>query len=129
MARFHVSAGHGAPIYRQIIWQVIDAIAGGRLEPGEKLGSQREMARDLVVSPLTVKQAYDELERLGYVVSQRGRGTFVVDRPPRMSAAQKRERLAATARRLVNEAELIGITSRELLDLVRAERTRLRGRM
>ena len=128
MVRFHVSAGHGAPIYRQIIWQVIDATAAGQFKPGDQLSSQRELAKELVVSPLTVKKAYDELERRGYVVSRQGRGTFVHDRPPRLNRGQKCARMTESVRRLVNEAELVGLSLRELVELVRAEKARLRAK-
>ena len=55
------------PIYRQIMRQVMDAIAGGRLASGEQLPSHRELSERLVIAPLTVKKAYDELEILGYI--------------------------------------------------------------
>ena len=54
------------PIYRQIMRQIVEAIAGGRLKTGEKLPSHRELSERIVVAPLTVKKAYDELEALGF---------------------------------------------------------------
>jgi DNA-binding transcriptional MocR family regulator len=53
------------PIYRQIMRQITEAIAGGRLKPREKLASHRELSEQLVIAPLTVKKAYDELEASG----------------------------------------------------------------
>ncbi|MGB6002439.1 MAG: GntR family transcriptional regulator, partial [Thermoanaerobaculia bacterium] len=63
--QLHIATGSELPIYRQIMRQITDAIAGGRLRPGDKLTSQRDLAVQLVISPLTVKKAYDELEREG----------------------------------------------------------------
>ena len=55
------------PIYRQIMRQITEAIAGGRLKSGDKLTSHRELSEQLVIAPLTVKKAYDELEALGFI--------------------------------------------------------------
>ncbi|MBV9083318.1 MAG: GntR family transcriptional regulator, partial [Acidobacteriaceae bacterium] len=57
-----VSASDELPIYRQLMRQITDAIAVGRMKGGEKLPSHRELAEQLVIAPLTVKKAYDELE-------------------------------------------------------------------
>ena len=69
--QFVIVPGSELPIYRQIMRQVTDALSGGRLKPGDKLTSQRELAEQLVVSPLTVKKAYDELEREGLITTER----------------------------------------------------------
>ncbi|MGB5881665.1 MAG: GntR family transcriptional regulator, partial [Thermoanaerobaculia bacterium] len=80
--QLHIATGSELPIYRQIMRQITDAIAGGRLRPGDKLTSQRDLAVQLVISPLTVKKAYDELEREGLIRTERGRGTFVASGAP-----------------------------------------------
>jgi len=98
------------PIYRQIMRQIVEAIAGGRLQHGDKLTSHRDLAEQLVVAPLTVKKAYDELELLGYIETQRGRGTFVCSRLPKTNPAEQRERLKAAARKLLSEAYLGGLS-------------------
>ena len=86
------------PIYRQIMRQIAEAIAGGRLKPGDKLDSHRDLAEQLVIAPLTVKKAYDELEALGYIETQRGRGTFVCAKLPPVSLEEQREQMRATGR-------------------------------
>src|SRR5580693_4023775 len=91
-------------IYRQIMRQITDAIAGGRLKPGEKLASHRELSEQLVIAPLTVKKAYDELEALGFIETQRGRGTFVCATLPRAHRAAQLERLRQDARKLLAQA-------------------------
>src|SRR5580700_8472651 len=97
------------PIYRQIMRQITDAIAGGRLKPGDKLASHRELSEQLVIAPLTVKKAYDELEALGFIETQRGRGTFVCARLPRTDPANQKDQLREAAGRLLSQAYLAGL--------------------
>ena len=117
--QFVIAAGGELPIYRQLMRQVTDAIAGGRLRPGDRLSSQRELAERLVISPLTVKKAYDELEREGLIHSERGRGTFVAAGAERADSGRQRERLRDEARSLLHRARLAGVTYEELERLLR----------
>ena len=116
--QFVIAAGSELPIYRQLMRQITDAIAGGRLRPGDRLGSQRELAERLVISPLTVKKAYDELEREGLIRSERGRGTFVSQSASRADATEQRERLRDEARRLLHRARLAGMSYEDLSGLL-----------
>lgn len=116
--RFHVNPSDELPIYRQIMRQVTDAIAGGRIKPGEQLPSHRDLAEQLVIAPLTVKKAYDELERLGLIVTGRGRGTFISERLPAVAKADRRERLRDAAQRLLSQAALIGVPYSEVMSLL-----------
>jgi GntR family transcriptional regulator len=121
---FVVASGAELPIYRQLMRQITDAIAGGRLRAGDKLSSQRELAEQLVISPLTVKKAYDELEREGLIRSERGRGTFVTAGAVPANSREQRERLRDEVRRLLSRAHLGGVSFEELsrlLDDVHAE--------
>ena len=117
--RFHIHPGDEAPIYRQIMRQVMDAIAAGRLKPGDRVASHRELAEQLVISPLTVKKAYDEMERDGYIETLRGRGTFVAARPPSPDPERSRDRLRSLSRRLVTEARLAGVSDADLLRVIK----------
>ena len=74
-----VSQASGIPFYRQIERQLTDRIRSGQLVPGTLLPSVRQLAAELLVSVITVKQAYTELETAGLIVSRQGRGTFVAD--------------------------------------------------
>ena len=122
-----IAPGDDAPIYRQIVRQVREALAGGRLRPGDRLQSQRELAVQLVISPLTVKKAYDELERDGLIETVRGQGTFVRAGVEQARGPQRREPLRPGARQLVHEAHLCGVGLDELLALVAEEAERLRS--
>ncbi len=107
------------PIYRQLMRQISEAIAGGRLKPGDKLDSHRELAEQLVIAPLTVKKAYDELEALGFIETQRGRGTFVCAKLPQVSLADQREQLRAAARKLLSQAYLGGLDYDAVLKILK----------
>lgn len=116
--QLHIATGSELPIYRQIMRQITDAIAGGRLRPGDKLPSQRDLAVQLVISPLTVKKAYDELEREGLIRTERGRGTFVAAGAPTIDRGEQLERLREMTRRLLSRAHLIGVPLPDLLELI-----------
>lgn len=107
------------PIYRQVMRQITDAIAGGRLRAGDKLPSHRELSEQLVIAPLTVKKAYDELEALGFIETQRGRGTFVCARLPRVSAALQQAQLKNSARTLLSQTYLAGLQLSDAIRLLR----------
>ena len=120
-----ITAGSELPIYRQLMRQISDAIAGGRLRPGDKLTSQRELAEQLVIAPLTVKKAYDELEREGLIRTERGRGTFVTVAATPLDPMQQRERLRDPARQLLSRARLAGVSFDQVVDLLEEVRSDL----
>lgn len=115
----HVNPADELPIYRQIVRQVTDAIAGGRMGSGEQLPSHRDLAEQLVIAPLTVKKAYDELERAGLIATQRGRGTFVSESLPRLAREERLDRLRDLGQRLLTQAAIVGVPFDELLALLR----------
>lgn len=122
---FVIASSAELPIYRQLMRQVIDAIAGGTLRAGDRLDSQRDLAERLVISPLTVKKAYDELERQGLIRSERGRGTFVAAAASPADSAQQRALLRDEARRLLNRARLASISFDDLSRLLAETRDEL----
>lgn len=67
----------GTPIYEQIARQIKAKIVGGELRAGEMLPSMRLLAKELRISVITTKRAYEELEREGFITTQTGRGSFV----------------------------------------------------
>jgi GntR family transcriptional regulator len=119
---YFVNPGDEIPIYRQIVRQITDAIAGGHLKPGEQLPSHRDLAAQLVIAPLTVKKAYDELEREGLIGTQRGRGTFVSERAEVIPPSEGRERLRDAARRLLSQAALCGVPFDDVVNLLEETR-------
>lgn len=115
---FLINPADDLPIYRQIMRQLMDAIAGGQLRSGDRLTSHRDLSEQLVIAPLTVKKAYDELEKLGYIESQRGRGTFVAARLPAASPEAAHARLRDAARSLLTQSYLAGLRFADVLELL-----------
>ena len=124
---FQIFPADELPIYRQIMRQVVDAIAGGTLAPGARLPSHRELSEQLVVAPLTVKKAYDELESLGYIESQRGRGTFASATLPKIARAERDTRVRDAARSLLRQAYLAGLSYKDVLALLQETDGELTG--
>ena len=111
------------PIYRQIMRQVTEAIATGGLKPGDKLPSHRDLSEELVIAPLTVKKAYDELELLGFLETQRGRGTYVCAKLPQASAGLQLDQVHAAARELLSRGYLAGLSYTEILKILEEEKS------
>lgn len=102
------------PIYEQIIQQVRAQILSGQLKEGEMLPSIRALARDLRISVITTRRAYDELEREGYIQTVAGRGSFV----GRRSAELVREENLRRIEQLLGEAlQLAGQSGIEIAQL------------
>jgi GntR family transcriptional regulator len=77
--RMELDYDRGVPVYRQIFEAVVSALASGELGHDERLPTIHELAGLLEINPNTVVRAYRDLESEGWVVSQRGRGTFPVE--------------------------------------------------
>jgi GntR family transcriptional regulator len=126
--RLRLDPAGDLPIYRQIMRQIGDAIAGGKLGPGDRLPSHRELSEQLVIAPLTVKKAYDELEARGFVESKHGSGTYVSARLPKVSRADRDARVGEAARTLLRQAYLHGLTYEDVLALLEATDRKLTDR-
>ena len=107
----------GAPIYDQIFSQIRDQILGGQLKEDEALPSIRSLAKDLRISVITTKRAYEELENAGFIYTLPGKGSFVAARNEallREEHLRKIEEHMAEIRRL---AGLCGLSREELWEL------------
>ena len=114
-----ISPRSDKPIYVQIAEQVAAQILKGDLAPGATLPPIRTVARDLEVSVITVKKAWEELEREGFVYGVVGKGTFVSDQHAD-SLDDRRESIARE--RLAKDLEFyraLGLTEEEFISLVR----------
>jgi GntR family transcriptional regulator len=114
-----INPGSELSIYRQIMRQIVEAMASSRLEAGAKLPSHRELSEQLVVAPLTVKKAYDELEALGYIETQRGRGTFVSEKLPEVDKTDQLDKIKAAARQLLSLAYLGGFQLPDIIKILK----------
>lgn len=108
-----------APIYEQITRQLRAKIVSGELAPGAALPSMRLLAKELRISVITTKRAYEELEREGLIVTQTGRGSFVAE----VSGERLREeQLRAVEKHLadaVHAAKMGGLTAEEFIEIAK----------
>ena len=108
-----------APIYEQITRQLRAKIVSGELTAGQALPSMRLLARELRISVITTKRAYEELEREGLIVTQTGRGSFVA---PVSSERLREAQLRTVEDHLtdaVQAARLAGLSADEFAELAR----------
>ena len=105
----------GVPFYRQIIDQVKSAIATGRLEPGDRLPTVRQLAVDLSVNPNTVSRAYTELELTGLVETHMGSGTFVGQKKVEQDEVERRRILDEISQEFLSRASSHGFTLDDIL--------------
>ncbi len=112
-----ISPAASGPLYRQIVDGVKREISEGRLKPGQSLPSFRVLAEDLLVSLITVKRAYEELEREGIIYRKQGLGTFVSDEGADRNRDAKRKHAEELMRQGVQEACEVGMTGKDILDL------------
>lgn len=106
------------PIYEQIKQQVKQNILKGHVAPGEYLPSMRELAKDLQVSLITTKRAYEDLEKDGFVTTIRGKGTFVKEQDSSILKEKQFFTIENLVKELVNEAQAIETSLEELQDIL-----------
>src|SRR5215813_838891 len=87
---FRLDLHSGVPVYRQLIDQVLGAVAAGTLAGGDQLPTVRQVAVDLSINPNTVVRAYRELEIRGALETQQGMGTFVSHQKVRPNEVERR---------------------------------------
>ena len=105
----------GVPAYRQIIDQVLGAIAAGTLQGGDQLPTVRQLAVDLSINPNTVVRAYRELEIRGILTTQQGIGTFVTAQPVAIDEAVRQRQLDHLIGDLLARAGAAGLTADEIV--------------
>lgn len=102
------------PIYEQIIDEIKKMIVRGELNPGDKLPSQRDMARLIEVNPNTIQRAYREMENYELVETKRGMGTFVKE-DDEMVSTIKTEMARDASERFFQEMRSLGFTKEEII--------------
>ena len=117
-----ISNASGQPIYEQISRQIKGAIAGGKLSPGETLPSIRSLARDLRISVITTKRAYEELERDGFIYTVAGKGCFVAEQNLELQRESGLREIEAHLQAAVEISRQCGLTDEELMEMLRVLR-------
>ncbi|NOX56886.1 MAG: GntR family transcriptional regulator [Planctomycetes bacterium] len=116
---FQIDPTSRLPIYRQLRNQIREAVARGRLQPGARLPSVRELSRRLVVNPNTIARVYTELEREGILHTRPGLGVFVAEPKSELTRKVRRERLREQVDQLLTEAVHLGFAAHEVIQLVK----------
>ena len=121
-----INSSSMVPIYEQIMDQIKAKITAGDLKENDALPSVRTLAKELKISALTVKKAYDNLEQEGYTVTVHGKGTFVAAaNTERLREAQRAE-VEANLEAVFQKARRCGLSDgelRELFELMMEEQT------
>ena len=106
----------GKPIYEQITDQVKEQIMAGALAAGDALPSMRLLAKELRISVITTKRAYEELEREGFITTVPGKGCFVAPQDPELAREDALRRAEEHLSQAVDVAKTAGLTLAELTE-------------
>ena len=116
-----INSSSMVPIYEQITDQIKTLIRGGELKENDNLPSVRVLSRDLRISALTVKKAYDSLEEDGFTVTVHGKGTYVAAVNPGLLLEEQKKELEADLEMAVQKGRRYGISDEDiriLFDLI-----------
>ena len=116
-----INSSSMVPIYEQIMDQIKAQITAGDLKENDVLPSVRTLAKDLKISALTVKKAYDNLEQEGYTVTVHGKGTYVAAANTERILEDQRREVESDLEKAVEKGRRCGLKDeeiRELFDLI-----------
>lgn len=115
-----ISNSGDQPIYEQIAGQIKNAVLSGGLAEGAALPSLRFLAKELRVSIISTKRAYEELEKEGYIESFQGKGSFVTGRNRELMREEQFKKIEASLLSAVEMAKISGISLKELEEVLEA---------
>ena len=116
-----INSSSMVPIYEQIVDQVKAQIISGELKEDDNLPSVRTLSKELRISALTVKKAYDSLEQEGFTVTIHGKGTYVAAANKEMMMEEYRREVEEELTEVIRKAKSYGLSEediRELLELL-----------
>ena len=114
-----ISNADGRPIYEQIVRQIKEQILSGKLQEGEMLPSMRLLARELRISVITTKRAYEELEQEGFLDTMAGKGCFVARKNLELVREEQLRRAEDGLQKAVDAARIGNISLEELTEMLR----------
>lgn len=114
-----LSNSSSVPIYKQIATQIKDQIIAGTLNPGQPLPSIRALAKDLRISVITTKRAYDELEADGFLYTVAGKGCFVAEQNTELIRESRLREIEGLLQSAVDLAGSCHVTDVELQEMLR----------
>lgn len=113
-----ISNSSNIPIYEQIKEQIKNKIVSNELKTGELLPSIRSLAKDLRISVITTKNAYEELEREGYVETKPGKGTYVASKNVELIKEEQLQRIENLIDSVISIAKISGISKEEIQNII-----------
>lgn len=113
-----ISNSSDKPIYEQITAQIKSLIINGRLSEGELLPSMRYLAKELRISVITTKRAYEDLEREGFIETVVGKGSYVATRNLELIKEQQRKAIEEHLQKAADTAKSSGIALEELHEIL-----------
>ena len=116
--RVVISNASNEPIYVQVMNQIKSAIIKDILEEGELLPSIRGLAKDLQISVITTKRAYDELEKEGFLETVPGKGTYVAIQNKELMKEKRLKIIEDKLLKVVEESRILGFSYEELLEIL-----------
>ncbi|MCB5713050.1 GntR family transcriptional regulator [Lactonifactor longoviformis] len=114
-----ISNSSGKPIYEQITSQMKQMIMSGELRPGDALPSMRLLAKELRISVITTKRAYEDLERDGFICTQVGKGSYVADTNQDIVREEQLKAIEEYLEQAVEKAKVSGISYDEIIEMLR----------
>lgn len=115
--RLIIQTSSMVPIYEQIVDQIKTLIRKGELNEGDNLPSVRVLSKELKISALTVKKAYDALESEGFAVTVHGKGTYIAAINSGLLLEEQRKELEADLERAIQKGRRCGIRDEEIRSL------------
>lgn len=115
----YISNSSDKPIYEQIILQIKNAILSGQLGPGDALPSLRYLAKELKVSIISTKRAYEELEHDGYIQSVPGKGSFVTEKNRELMKEEQFKKVEQYLQCAAETARLSDISLEEMMGVLK----------
>lgn len=113
-----ISNASGKPIYEQITGQIKNMILSGELHAGDTLPSIRLLAKELRISVITTKRAYEELERDGFIETVAGKGSFVSARDPQLVQEHLLREIEAHLQAAVDMALQSAVSAEQLCEII-----------
>ncbi len=114
-----VSNSSEKPIYEQVYTQIKTQILSGNLKEGDALPSMRMLAKELRISVITTKRAYEELERDGFIVSQTGKGSFVAQKNLEIVKEQHLRQIEEHMQEIAKLSAMCGLSLNELQEMLK----------
>ena len=112
-----ISNSSSVPIYEQIKKSIINQILEGKLNEDELLPSIRVLAQDIKISAMTIKKAYDELEKEGYLKSIQGKGTFVAPKNTELAKEQAQKDIEKYIEKIVSISNRVQIDENDVIEM------------